>query len=188
MSRFRLYAGAVLAGGGVVVFLLIWRHQPGPSGVLSSGGDALAEAAADPAEPSYRRRSARLAAADVVGSSYPEGDTRRYPEPAPRPAPGRPGAPSRHPPPVSPGLSAESRRLWLDENATTHDIDRALALDVCSCSSTDCVRALQAPFYERRVKARNVDPPEAEAEAIRSRRNECILRLSRPEDQYREQP
>jgi hypothetical protein len=91
---------------------------------------------------------------------------------------------SRHPAAVAPGLSPESRRLWESEGSTTYDIDRAYALDVCSCSSLECIAAIQVSFYNRRTRALRADPSPHEEAAIRNMRNDCQLRLSRLE--YRE--
>ena len=80
---------------------------------------------------------------------------------------------------VTPRLSVDSERLWAKAHATSHEIDQAFALDVCRCPDIDCVRGLQASYYERRAKAVPQEPRPEQAAAVRKMRVDCTVRLSR---------
>jgi hypothetical protein len=170
VSRIPLFAG-LLVIVGVLVFMA-WRgHHRLQAG--ASAGEA-ATVAAVVADPSLRHE-AQDGERARPGRSLPSLPAS---EPAaPLPAPTAP--PARRPPPVTPGLSAQSRELWLAETSTQSDIDLAYALDVCACASVDCVRGLQAAYYARRTRAPGSEPSTDEGAAVRQMRAECLLRLSR---------
>ena len=90
-----------------------------------------------------------------------------------------PNHPRRVVPQLSGGLTEESERAWLDETSTTHDIDLANAIDVCTCPDSECVRGLQSAYFERRRRAPLGTPSPEEAEAVREMRVDCLMAISK---------
>jgi hypothetical protein len=113
----------------------------------------------------------------VVRPDEPQGNraSRGAPLPVLRPR----VEPVRFPSPVEHGLSAESKRLWLDETSSQHDIELAHALDVCACPDLDCVRALEATLYARFAQAPSEPVDPRDAEAVRRMDTECAAALGR---------
>jgi hypothetical protein len=79
---------------------------------------------------------------------------------------------------MEPGLTAETRRIFDDRNATVADIDRAQALDICACSDQACVASLMLPYHQRRSKAVPGRASREDAVAVRRMRRECMIRNS----------
>ena len=175
----------LLAGAGLAAALLpllgLVLHRSGRSASVSEDdSESVPQELADLREARIRSALARLFHAAAPPEQAPaEGAPAEATAASGAPARSRGQEPFRHPQPVIPGLTPEAKLLWDDPSSTTRDIDRAYALDVCTCSSLDCISALQAPFYARRGRAQPVAPSPVEEAAIRTLRNDCHLRLSR---------